>query len=247
LDGVGSDISARELSEFASIEYTIVSMVARDTLLPAPGRGQYDRQLPRQQRLAEQRERVLAATALVAAGEASPSVASIVRRAGVGRNTFYESFDDVGRAVEAAVDAVVRRLERALREVESTSRTPVERWRALARVWLAFAADEPQAMLLVLAIGAHSPHAISSGGAVLEAALVRSLETLRNAGVAAPPASAERLLSVTAAGEAFARAVARAGVTPDEALSVPNRTATETSERERFERALADVAVRLLR
>jgi len=238
---------ALEPRESAIIEYTIVSMPSREALLPAPGRGQYDRQLPRQQRLAEQRERVLAATALVVAREASPSVASIVRRAGVGRNTFYEYFDDVGSAVDAAVIAVVRRLERTLREAESTSRTPVERWRALARAWLAFAADEPHAMLLVLVIDAHSTQAISSGGGVLESALVRSLETLRNAGVAAPPASAERLLAVSAAGEAFARAVARANITPDETLAAPTGATTAVSERERFERALADVAVRLLR
>ena len=93
----------------------------------APGRGQYDRRLPRERRLAEQRERLLAATALVTAHEASPSVSSIVRRAGVGRNTFYEYFDDVRHAVEAAELAVLRRIEQLFREAETQARTPVER------------------------------------------------------------------------------------------------------------------------
>ena len=214
----------------------------------APGRGQYDRRLPRERRLAEQRERLLAATALVMAHEASPSVSNIVRRAGVGRNTFYEYFDDVRHAVEAAEVTVLRRVEQLFREAESQARTPVERWRSLARTWLAFADDEPGAMLLVLAIGARATKSISNGAALLEAALLRSLETLRTAGVTAPPASRDRVLAVAAVGEAFARGLSRARVArefSENAASI--RPEREPSNREGLERSLVDVAVRLLR
>jgi AcrR family transcriptional regulator len=175
-------------------------------------------------------------------------VASIVRRAGVGRNTFYEYFDDVGHALEAAKATVLRRLEEQMADAESTARTPVERWRALARAWLGFAEDEPQAMLLGLTIDARSTGAVSPGAMVLEAALARSLETLRNAGVTAPPAGAERVLAVAAVGEGFARAIGRARMaSKNEQSSGPARARNETFERERLERSLVDVAVRLLR
>jgi AcrR family transcriptional regulator len=203
--------------------------------------------LPRQQRLAEQRERLLTATALAAADEASPTVASIVSRAGVGRNTFYEYFDDVAHALDAATTVVIRRVDELLRDAETQARTPVERWRALARAWLDFAEHEAGAMLLVLAIEARASESISPGARLLEAALGRSLETLRNAGVTSPLASDERVLAVAAVGEAFARALGRARIA--HAASDPHAPPpkNEPFERERLERALVDVAVRLLR
>jgi len=222
-------------------------MSERDALLPAPGRGQYDRRLPRERRLSEQRERLLAATALAVAHEASPSVASIVRRAGVGRNTFYEYFDDVGHACAAAEAAVLRRLEQLIADAERTARTPVERWRALARAWFSFAEDEPSAIMLVLAIDARTARAVSSGAALLEAALERSLETLRSAGVTAPPAGPERVRGVAAVGEAFARTLGLGRLRLDSDDSASARSSFERWDRERLERAFVDVAVRLLR
>jgi AcrR family transcriptional regulator len=194
--------------------------------------------------LAQQRERLLAATADAFAREASPSVSLIIERAGVGRNTFYEYFDDVTHALDAAKSLVLRRIEQSLRAAEGVSRTPVERWRALARAWLAFAEDEPSAMLLALSV---ERAATSSAAAVLEEALARSLETLRSAGVAAPPASADRLLAVAAVGDAFARQLARAHVAADPGTTESAAASSAGSERERFERALVDVAVRVLR
>jgi AcrR family transcriptional regulator len=198
--------------------------------------------------LAEQRERLLAATAFVVAREASPSVTSIVRRAGVGRNTFYEYFDDVPHAIAAARLAVVRRITELLEDAESAARTPVERWRSLARTWLAFAEQEPEAMRCVLAIEARATDPLSSAALVLEAALVRSLDTLRNAGVTSPPPGSERVRAVAAVGEAFARVISRTPLAADDPDPGPPRSTREGAwERERLERALADVAVRLLR
>jgi len=222
-------------------------MTERNALLPAPGRGQYDRRLPRDRRISEQRERLLAATALAVAREASPSVASIVRRAGVGRNTFYEYFDDVRHARSAAEAVVLRRLERVIVDAEQTARTPVERWRALARAWLSFADEEPSAMMLALAIDARALRPMSSGAALLEAALERSLETLRSAGVSAPPAGPERVRAVAAVGEAFARTLGLAQIPLDSDDSEAARSSVERWDRERLERALVEVAVRLLR
>ena len=222
-------------------------MKGRDVLLPAPGRGKYDRRLPRERRLSEQRERLLAATALVAAAEALPSVASVVRRAGVGRNTFYEYFDDVEHALDAARASVCRRVEQALREAEGRARTPVERWRVLARAWLGFADDEPGALLLVLVISGRDSGVLSAGALVLEAALERSLETLKSAGVTSPLAGAERVRAVAAVGEVFARSVARARLVRDEPEAARALAAGETFDRELYERSLVDVAVRLLR
>ncbi|HEX6275692.1 MAG TPA: hypothetical protein VFZ53_21775 [Polyangiaceae bacterium] len=222
-------------------------MRARDMLLPAPGRGQYDRRLPRQQRLAEQRERLIAATALATGQEALPSVASIVELAGVGRNTFYEYFDDVKHALEATETAVLRRIDQALRDAEAMSRTPVERWRSLARAWLAFAETEPAPMLLTLRIDSRTEGASSRGAALLDAAFTRSLETLRSAGVTAPLAGADRVLAVAAVGEAFARGLARARVSAQGRESSAFRADDGRWERDRLERSLADVAVRLLR
>ena len=165
--------------------------------------------MPRERRLAEQRERLLAATVHVVARERSPSVTSIVRRAGAGRNSFYEYFDDVPHAIEAATHAVVRRLAELLREVEREARTPVERWRSLARAWLSFADDEPNAMLCALAIEARAREPLSRGALVLEDAFARSLDTLRSAGVTSPPPGADRLRAVAAVGEALARALSR--------------------------------------
>jgi AcrR family transcriptional regulator len=203
--------------------------------------------LPRERRISEQRERLLAATALAVAREASPSVASIVRRAGVGRNTFYEYFDDVPHARTAAETAVLRRLERVIAEAERTARTPVERWRALARAWLSFADEEPSAMMLVLAIDGRAARAMSSGAALLEAALERSLETLRSAGVTAPPAGPERVRAVAAVGEAFARTLGLGRIRPDREDSAEAPFSMEPWDRERLERAFVDVTVRLLR
>ena len=229
------------------IEDTSVFMPVREALPPAPGRGQYDRNLPRERRMAEQRERLLAATAFALASEASPSVASIVRRAGVGRNTFYEYFDDVPHAVDAARLAVLRRIEQLLGDAEREARTPVERWRALARAFLAFAEDEPSAMVLALAIDAHTEESLSHGALVLEAALVRSLETLRSAGVTSPLPGEDRVRAVAAVGEAFGRALARTHSTGGEQEFYAARAHGSAWERERLERALVDVAVRLLR
>jgi AcrR family transcriptional regulator len=215
-------------------------MAASDSFAPAPGRGQYDRRQSREQRLAEQKERLVAATARAYALHASPSVAHVIEIAGVGRGTFYEYFDDVEHAGAAAVGATQRRMEHALRAAEARSRTPVERFRALAADWLTVAETDAAGTLVALRVepGARTLSAI---GAAFEAALTRSLGVLAMSGMNHGATDPLRVLAVAAAAESFARGVAVHSL-PTEGAPVP-----PPFDRAAAERALVDVAVRLLR
>ncbi len=211
-------------------------MTGASSFEPAPGRGQYDRLQPRDARFLEQRERLISAAALTLAREESPTIAALVGLARVSRNTFYEYFDDLEHVRAAAVQRAKSRLERALRGAEQSARTPVERWRALSRVWFEWVAVEPAEARLVL--GATTA-ALSLAGTLLQEALKRSLEELRAFGVRPSDASSVRLLAVVAAGEAFGRGLV-ATFLGDDAGAAANAQA-------QMEPALVDVAVRLLR
>jgi AcrR family transcriptional regulator len=117
-------------------------MTAADSLLPAPGRGQYDRRLPRSRRQATQRARLLSATAVVLATEPAPTVAAVIRVAGVGRNTFYEYFDHFEHARDALFGELERWLVEALRAAEESVRTPVEAFRSLSARWFTLSTEE---------------------------------------------------------------------------------------------------------
>jgi AcrR family transcriptional regulator len=215
-------------------------MAASDSFAPAPGRGQYDRRQSRDQRLAEQKERLVAATARAFAIHAAPSVAHVIEIAGVGRGTFYEYFDDVENARVAAVSAMQRRMEHALRAAEARSRTPVERFRALAMEWLSLADTEPAGTLVALRMETSAARVLSPIGVAFEAALMRSQSELMVSGVSRAAADPLRTQAVAAAAETFARKVAFHSL-PTEGVVAPS------SDRGAVERALVDVAVRLLR
>src|SRR5687767_13565478 len=63
----------------------------------APGRGKYDRTRTQDERVRDQRRRLLDAAGHVFAevGWADATVETIVSRAGMSRRTFYEHFDDL--------------------------------------------------------------------------------------------------------------------------------------------------------
>lgn len=107
----------------------------RSLLLPAPGRGAYDRSLSRAERHAEHRERLLVATAEVLK-EGPPTIAKIVERAGVSRSTFYEFFDSPDHILAQLEQRAVKALESALDDALARARTPLERVRVVARAWL---------------------------------------------------------------------------------------------------------------
>jgi hypothetical protein len=208
-------------------------------LVPAPGRGQYDRRLPRERRLAEQRERLIAATARAFSLNDAPSVGEVVAVAGTGRNTFYEFFDDVPHARKAAEKGALTLVETALRAAEASTRTPVERFRALARAWFDVALASPAELELVL----RSPGAagLSPAGTLLAAALARGVDTLRASGVASPDREPLRTQAAAAAAEVFARSLTRQLRADGEASSGIG------PDRARLERVLVDVALRLVR
>src|SRR5882724_1733467 len=102
---------------------------------PAPKRGRYDRALSRRERQAAQRERVITALAALSATERELSIANVVELAGIGRNTFYEYFDDVEHALTAIKTRALADLAMLLDSSVQVARTPLERIRGLARAW----------------------------------------------------------------------------------------------------------------
>lgn len=120
------------------------------TLEPAPKRGQYDRALSRQDRQAAQRERVIAAIAALNAAGHELTVASVVELAGIGRNTFYEYFDDIEHALVAIRSRALREFSARSVSALQTARTPLERIRALARAWAESLFENPTLMRIAL-------------------------------------------------------------------------------------------------
>jgi AcrR family transcriptional regulator len=187
--------------------------------------------------MSDQRARLVAATALVFAREQAPTVAAVAKLARASRNTFYEYFDDLEHARAAGELRARRRLEDALRAAEQRARTPVERWREIVQAWLGWVLESPaESQLLVVG----DARGLSAAGRELEAAFTRSLALVRASGLNGGSQDATRVTAVAAAAEVLARALVV------EQLSKPDADAT-AAERQRLERALVDVAVRLLR
>jgi AcrR family transcriptional regulator len=192
--------------------------------------------------LLEQRSRLLAATALALAsvGEAAgPTIASVVKLAGVSRNTFYEYFDDLPHARAAAEQRAEHRLLARLRAAEEQTRTPVDRWRALSNAWMSWVAAAPAEALLCLD---RVRPGLSSAGRALEAAGSRSLATLRASGIRSADPDGARVTALAATGEVLARRFVAEWLR----AATPSPGGSEQA-RQRVERTLADIAVRLLR
>ena len=199
-------------------------------LEPAPKRGQYDRALSRRERQAAQRERVIGAIAALSAAGRELNVANVVELAGIGRNTFYEYFDDIEHALVAIKSRAVRELATLFEAALQSARTPLERVRALARAWVENLARDPVLMRLALQAQPEllEPTQLS--------ALARHLATVLEAELearAALPGLAEprRVFVVAAAFDSVSRAQGSLGTLPDEEL----------------QRLLADLSLRLLR
>jgi len=119
-------------------------------VVPAPKRGRYDRALSRRERQSAQRERVMAAIAALSATDRELSIARVVEVAGIGRNTFYEYFDDLEHALTAIKGRALRELGARIDVALQAARTPLERLRALARVWAENLLENPAQMQLAL-------------------------------------------------------------------------------------------------
>ncbi len=196
-------------------------------LAPAPKRGRYDRSLSRHARQAEQRERLLAATAAVAASGRELNVANVVARAGVGRNTFYEYFDDFTHALHALSARSRHELSLLIVGELEAARTPLERVRALARAWVRNARADVERAALMLRQQLPSDFAATSP---LGEQLKQALEAEREARSMLPGlADARKVAATVAVFEALTRSELARPATQDLAA------------------ALADLAVRLLR
>jgi AcrR family transcriptional regulator len=204
----------------------------------------------------------MAAAARALAMNDAPSVQEVIAIAGMGRNTFYEYFDDVAHARSAAEANALRRLEEALREAEGRTRLSMERFRALSRAWFDVTESAPAEQLLALRSARES--GLSPAGVALESSLVRALDTIRASGVKVEREPL-RLRAVAATAEVFARTLALSALSSP-ALTAATRAPTHSppaseansaaasrapeappAQRSELERVLVDVAVRLLR
>jgi AcrR family transcriptional regulator len=199
----------------------------RSLLVPAPGRGQYDRSLSRARRQAEQQERLLLAVAEAFAIEGSEvGVGAVVFRAGTGRNTFYEYFDDVSHALVAVRARVVSRLESALAAALSSSRTPVERLRVVSRVFFESLSQHPYEAAVGL-WRERETDALSPVGRALSDAYARATSTTRAIGAD----DNLRALSVSAGAEAlFAECVLEPLLSVARARSASSESSGESVE-----------------
>ncbi len=132
----------------------------QSTMRPPPGRQQLSREF-----IAEhQRARIIAALAQEVAekGYRAVTVADVVRRAGIARNTFYENFsskeDCFLAAQEHATEEAIRRVVAAARAEEAWA----ERVDAGLSAFLAYIAEEPDLARTCIV------EALSAGPAAIE-------------------------------------------------------------------------------
>jgi AcrR family transcriptional regulator len=175
---------------------------------PPPPRGRYDRNKTAAQREAEHLDRLVtaAAGAARATGRNRVTVADLVKRARVGRNTFYAHFSGLEPAFERAEDAALEVLWRRTSEALAPAYTPIEKLRAIVRGWFS-ALDADPALMQVLIDAPSRPagHAPRRGGSALRQLLRAALSDARRAAVLTMPVDDLRLLAATAIMEAFAR------------------------------------------
>jgi AcrR family transcriptional regulator len=186
-----------EINEDTSVSMAVSERA--DLLLPAPGRGQYDRALTRERRQAEQRERLLLATA-AAYASGDEGVSGAVRLAGIGRNTFYEYFDDFTHALEAVRSRAQARVQTECALAVTKARTPVERLRTLSRAWCgSLLASADEAIVLLCSEARRPDQPLSLAGRVLAA----SFEQVRREGVRGAAQDPALVVAAAAAAEAL--------------------------------------------
>ena len=180
-----------------------------DSALPLPPepRGRYDRSKTTAERRAAHITRLVVAAAaeLRARGRAGLTVSDVVRRAGVGRNTFYASFRDLDHLLlhmeETALSLIWRRASDALAEAY----TPIEKLRALSRAWLSALHEQPDLGWAALSAPAREKTATSRAGDPIARLLTAALDHGRRDGVLSVAADELRVLSAIAMFEALGK------------------------------------------
>lgn len=187
----------------------------KDNFVVMTSRGRWDRSATAEERAGAHRASMVraAARAVFELGR-SVTVADILERAGVGRNTFYVHFTDLTAALRAAEDHALELVTSAISS-SSDAPTPIERLRRGASDWLSLAAREPEfVMLAVRGDGTvHGSHSRVRG--VLIGSLGRIVSQARSAGVLGRPVDALRLRAVAGAFVATAEAVVEDPLRPD--------------------------------
>jgi AcrR family transcriptional regulator len=118
--------------------------------------------LPRELVVRSQRERLLAAVVRVTAarGYESTSVADVLEEAGVGRESFYELFEDKKECLLVARGLLVDDLEETVRVAYASGETWVDRVRSALTALLGwFAADPAAARVVTIELAAVGPAA----------------------------------------------------------------------------------------
>jgi AcrR family transcriptional regulator len=172
-----------------------------------PSRGRWDRTASTHARKAACRRALVAAAAqsIFERGR-NVTVTDVVDRARVGRNTFYEHFDDLAAAFAAAEADALARISSALAPSRS-ARTPLERFRAMASEWLSAAAAEPHLVSLVIRGDGAQRGSHVGLRRMIESALRGIASSARAAGVLGRPVDAIRLRALTGAFVAFAERI----------------------------------------
>ena len=172
-----------------------------------PPRGAWDRATSTEDRAAEGRLVLVTAAAqsVFELGRAV-TVSDVVRRAKVGRNTFYVHFDDLPAAFASAEAEALRVISRAL-VPSPRARTPLERFRHFASEWLSVAAAEPHLVSLVIRGDGTPRGAHVELRKMMETALRSIASSARTAGLLGRPADADRIRALAGAFVAFAERI----------------------------------------
>lgn len=199
----------------------------RSALLAAPERGRYDRAATREQRQSEQRERVLTAILQLSAEAAELSIGSVVHAAGIGRNTFYEYFDDLPHALTTLRQRALKEFA-ALLELElQCASSSALRIGALSAAWANYLSSS--ALLARLAL--QTLPGTSSGLSAIGDLLHSTLATWSDLHDELPGlADATRIFAVAALFEVLGR-----------------RTVNAAGDDESLRQSLAEFAMKLLR
>lgn len=173
----------------------------------APPRGRYDRQLELGERVAQQLERLILATARAVEDSPDPphaSAAAIVALAGMGRNSFYAHFRDVHAAEEAVLAGVIERMHARADEVIARPASPIDLFAGLLHAWTLAIDDRRELAAAAFRIAiADRRGGLSRIGALMRQHLRRvTIEARRRAAIATP-ADELRLLSAAASMESL--------------------------------------------
>jgi|SoiMethySBSTD1v2_1073268.scaffolds.fasta_scaffold00540_19 AcrR family transcriptional regulator len=199
---------------------------------PAPGRGHYDRSQNRSERHVSQRGRLSNAVCGVLAeeGPQGATVDRIIRRAKVGRSTFYAHFRDVSEAIEAATTSAASAVFETLDQTPVDARTPLERLRRFARTWFQVVTTGRAEVECALAVLPGTRSVLSAAGERLCERLKVLIGDAQKSAALGTPVETPRLIACASAIEGLTRAFLAARISRAEA-----------------EMALVDVCVRLFR